>query len=65
LDTAEQLNIRRNNNRNLVSIVIDDIQTILLNIHSYIDQYYHAYELIREKLVDEQQEIRIRLYIDL
>ena len=65
LDTAEQLNIRRNNNRNLVSIVIDDIQTILLNIHSYIDQYYHAYELIREKLVDEQQEIRIRLHIDL
>jgi len=65
LDTAEQLNIRRNNNRNLVSIVIDDIQTILLNIHLYIDQYYHAYELIREKLVDEQQEIRIRLYIDL
>jgi len=65
LNTAEQLNIRRNDNRNLDSIVIDDIQTMLLDTHLYIDQYCYAYKLIRKKPVDKQQEIRIRLYVDL
>jgi len=37
---------------------------MLLDIHSYIDWYYHVYELIKEKPVDKQQKIRIRLYVD-
>jgi len=54
LDTAEQLNIGRNNNRNLDPAVMDDLQTMLLNSHPYIGQYRHAYKLIREKPVEEQ-----------
>ena len=65
LDIAEQLNIRRANNNNLDPIVIDNIQIILLDSHPYIGQYHHAYELIRDKPADEQQEVRIKLHIDL
>ena len=65
LDTAEQLNIRRNNNRNLDPTMMDDLQTVLLDSHPYIGQYCHAYELIKEKPADEQQEVRIWLYVNL
>jgi len=36
LDTAEQLNIRRANNNNLDPVVIDNLQTMLLDSHPYI-----------------------------
>jgi len=36
LDTAEQLYIRRANNNNLDPVVIDNIQTMLLDNHLYI-----------------------------
>ena len=65
LDIAEQLNVRRANNNNLNPVVMDNIQTILLDSHLYIGQYCHAYELIRNKPADEQQEVRIRLHVDL
>ena len=65
LDTAEQLNIRRANNHNLDPVVIDNLQTMLLDNHLYIGHYHHAYELIREKLVKEQEEITIRLHVNL
>jgi len=38
---------------------------MLLDSYPYIGQYCHAYELIKEKLADEQQEVTIRLYVDL
>jgi len=65
LDTAEQLNVRRLNNRNLDPVVMDNLQTMLLDNHPYIGYYHYAYELIREKLVEEQEEITIRLYVNL
>ena len=65
LDTAEQLNVRRANNNNLDPVVMDNIQTMLLDSYLYIGQYCHAYELIRDKPADEQQEVRIRLHVDL
>jgi len=46
-------------------IVIDNLQTILLNNHLYIGYYCHVYELIREKPVEEQEEITIRLHVNL
>ena len=36
LDTAEQLNVRRANNHNLDPVVIDNLQTMLLDSHPYI-----------------------------
>ena len=60
LDTAEQLNVRRLN-RNLDLMVMDNLQTMLLDSHLYIGRYRHTYELIREKPVEEQKEITIRL----
>jgi len=65
LNTAKQLNVRRANNNNLDPVVMDNIQTMLLDSHLYIGQYCHAYELIRDKPADEQQEVRIRLHVDL
>jgi len=65
LDTTEQLNVRRANNNNLDPVVIDNLQTILLDNHPYIGYYCHTYKLIREKLVEEQEEITIRLYVNL
>jgi len=65
LDTAEQLNIRRLNNRNLDPVVIDNLQIMLLDNHLYIGHYHHAYELIRKKPVEEQEEITIRLHVNL
>jgi len=65
LDTVEQLNVRRANNNNLDPVVIDNIQTILLDSHPYIGWYYYEYELIRDKPADKQQEVRIRLHVDL
>jgi len=65
LDTAEQLNVKRANNNNLNPVVIDNLQTMLLDNHPYIGHYCHAYELIREKPIEEQEEITIRLYVNL
>jgi len=65
LDTAEQLNVRRANNHNLDPVVMDNLQTMLLDNHPYIGHYRHAYELIREKPVEEQEEITIRLHVNL
>ena len=65
LDTAEQLNVRRANNNNLDPVVMDNLQTMLLDNHPYIGHYRHAYELIREKPVEEQEEITIRLHVNL
>jgi len=65
LDTAEQLNVRRLNDRNLDSVVMDNLQTMLLDSHAYIGHYCHAYELIRKKPVEEQEEITIRLHVNL
>jgi len=33
--------------------VMDNLQTMLLDSHPYIGHYRHAYELIREKPVEE------------
>jgi len=65
LDTTEQLNVRRDNNHNLDPVVIEDLQIMLLNNYLYIGHYCHAYELIREKPVEEQEEITIRLHVNL
>jgi len=65
LDTAEQLNVRRANNHNLDPVVIDNLQTMLLDSHLYIGHYCHVYELIRKKPVEEQKEISIRLHVNL
>jgi len=65
LDIVEQLNVRRVNNNNLDSVVMDNLQTMLLDNHPYIGHYCHAYELIREKPLEEQEEITIRLYVNL
>jgi len=65
LDTAEQLNIRRANNNNLDPVVIDNLQTMLLDSHPYIGHYCYTYKLIRKKLVEKQKEIIIRLHVNL
>ena len=65
LDTAEQLNVRRANNNNLDPVVMNNLQTMLLDSHPYIGWYHHAYELIKEKPADEQQEVTIRLHVNL
>jgi len=65
LDTTEQLNVRRANNNNLDPVVMDNLQTMLLDSHSYIGQYRHAYELIKKKPADKQQEVTIRLHVNL
>jgi len=65
LDIVEQLNVRRANNNNLDPIVMDNLQTMLLDNHLYIGHYCHAYELIREKPVEEQKKISIRLHVNL
>jgi len=44
---------------------MDNLQTMLLDNHLYIGHYRYAYELIREKLVEEQEEITIRLHVNL
>jgi len=54
LDIAKQLNVRRANNNNLDPVVMNNIQTMLLDSHPYIGWYHYAYELIRDKPVDEQ-----------
>jgi len=65
LYTVEQLNVRKLNNRNLDPVVMDNLQTMLLNSHLYIGYYCHTYKLIEKKPVEEQEEIIIRLYVDL
>jgi len=35
-DTAEQFNVRRTNNNNLDPVVINNLQTMLLDSHPYI-----------------------------
>jgi len=65
LDTAKQLNVRRTNNYNLDPVVMNNLQTMLLDNYLYIGHYHHAYELIRKKPVEEQEKITIRLHVNL
>jgi len=65
LDIAEQLNVRRANNNNLDPVVIDNLQKMLLDNHPYIGHYRYVYELIREKPIKKQEEITIRLHMNL
>jgi len=44
---------------------MNNLQTMLLDNHPYIGQYRHVYELIKEKPADEQQEVKIRLHVNL
>jgi len=44
---------------------MDNLQTMLLDNHLYIGRYHHAYELIKEKPAYEQQEVKIRLHVNL
>jgi len=44
---------------------MDNLQTMLLDNHLYIGHYCHAYELIREKPLEEQEKITIRLHVNL
>ena len=44
---------------------MDNLQTMLLESHPYIGQYCHAYELIKEKPANKQQEVKIRLHVNL
>jgi len=44
---------------------MDNFQTMLLDSHPYIGQYHYVYELIKEKPADEQQEVKIRLHVNL
>ena len=44
---------------------MNNLQTMLLDSYSYIGHYCHAYKLIREKPVEEQEEITIRLHVNL
>jgi len=44
---------------------MDNLQIILLDNHPYIGHYRHAYELIREKPVKKQEEITLRLHMNL
>jgi len=46
-------------------MVMDNLQTMLLDSHPYIGHYHHAYELIRKKPVEEQKKITIRLHMNL
>jgi len=45
--------------------VMNNLQTMLLDNHPYIGYYCHAYDFIREKPVEEQEEITIRLHVNL
>ena len=38
---------------------------MLFDSHPYIGHYRYAYELIREKPIEEQKEISIRLHMNL
>jgi len=38
---------------------------MLLDNYLYIGWYYYVYELIKEKLANKQQKVKIRLYINL
>jgi len=49
----------------LDSMIMNNLQTMLLDSYLYIGQYYYTYELIRDKPVDKQQEIKIRLCVNL
>jgi len=44
---------------------MDNLQTMLLDSYPYTSQYCHVYELIKEKLVNEQQKVKIRLHVNL
>jgi len=44
---------------------MDNLQTMLLDNYPYISHYCHAYELIREKPVEEQKKITIGLHVNL
>ena len=46
-------------------MVIEDLQIMLLNSHPYIGYYHYVYKLIRKKPVEEQEEITIKLYVNL
>jgi len=53
LDTAEQLNVKRANNNNLDPVVMDNLQTMLLDNHPYIGYYRHVSQKVTYLFCDE------------
>ena len=60
-DPMEQQAHRQQNNQNLNPAVVALIQGILNQTHPYIALYKQAYQVMREKPVEEQQTVAIRL----
>ena len=60
-DAAEQLQIRQRNNTNLNSVVMTQLQGMLNTHHPYVPLYKQAFQIMREKPADQQQDVTVTL----
>jgi hypothetical protein len=63
-DPLAQLNLRKGRNANLNSVIMTQLQAMVHETHPYVRLYKQAFEIMREKPADEQQDVTIRLRAD-
>jgi hypothetical protein len=63
-DPVAQLHLRTGRNPNLNSVIMTQLQAMLNNTHPYVPLYKQAFQIMREKPVDEQHNVTIWLRAD-
>ena len=60
-DPAAQLGMRQRLNQNLDPIIMTNLQAMLHETHPYIPLYKQAFHIMRERPLEEQQDVTLRL----
>ena len=60
-DPQTQLHFCQSNNPNLNSVIMTQLQDMITQTHPYASLYKQAYDIMKEKPQDEQQNIYMRL----
>jgi hypothetical protein len=63
-DPLAQLRLREGSNTNLNSVIMTQLQAMLNDTHPYVPLYKQAFQIMREKPPEEQQNVTIRLRAD-
>ena len=63
-DPAQQVGMRQANNPNLHSVMIAELQAMIHEIHPYVALYKQAFQIMREKPIEEQHTVYVKLHTD-
>ena len=63
-DPAQQIGMKQSNYPNLHPVIIAELQAMVHEMHPYVALYKQAFQIMREKPIEEQQTVYIKLHTD-